>query len=239
MKLNSYQSNLLQFPHISSGNRPRRIAGSTVVEKEENMYYLSEKDHKMTVRRVHRFYLKVMAFLIVLLVAALYIPVHYKFERDVLTSVVETFRSEYFVVKAKEEMLSILRTKPLTVAQALDISEAVLKQQNVPVPIVLAVIKQESQFTTTAVSNKGAKGLMQIMPNTWKIFSKADYKQVHDPIQNIDVGTRFLADLYRQFGDWRMVFRAYFAGPENAKNPKYDWYANAVLKKAEEFQKSN
>jgi len=203
------------------------------------MYYLSEMDHKATVRRVHWFYLKVVALLIVLFVASLYLPMHYKFERDVLTSVVETFRSEYSVVKAKEEMLTLLRTKPLTVAQALDISDAVLKQQNVPVPIVIAVIKQESQFTTTAVSNKGAKGLMQIMPGTWKIFTKADYKQVHDPIQNIDVGTRFLADLHKQYGDWRMVFRAYFAGPENAKNSKYDWYANAVLKKVEDFERTN
>jgi len=203
------------------------------------MYYLSEMDHKAMVRRVHWFYLKVVALLIVLFVASLYLPMHYKFERDVLTSVVETFRSEYSVVKAKEEMLTLLRTKPLTVAQALDISDAVLKQQNVPVPIVIAVIKQESQFTTTAVSNKGAKGLMQIMPGTWKIFTKADYKQVHDPIQNIDVGTRFLADLHKQYGDWRMVFRAYFAGPENAKNSKYDWYANAVLKKVEDFERTN
>jgi soluble lytic murein transglycosylase-like protein len=203
------------------------------------MYYLSEMDHKTMVRRVHWFYLKVMALLIVLFVASLYLPMHYRFERDVLTSVVETFRSEYVVVKAKGEMLNLLRTKPLTVAQALDISDAVLQQKNVPVPIVLAVIKQESQFTTTAVSNKGAKGLMQIMPGTWKIFTKADYKQVHDPIQNIDVGTRFLADLHKQYGDWRMVFRAYFAGPENAKNPKYDWYANAVLKKVEDFERSN
>ena len=97
------------------------------------MYYLSEMDHKATVRRVHWFYLKVVALLIVLFVGSLYIPMHYKLERDVLTSVVETFRSEYLVIKAKEEMLTLLRTKPLTVAQALDISDAVLKQQNVPV----------------------------------------------------------------------------------------------------------
>jgi soluble lytic murein transglycosylase-like protein len=203
------------------------------------MYYLSEMDHKAMVRRVHWFYLKIMALIIVLFVGSLYLPMHYRFERDVLTSAVETFRSEYLVVKAKGEMLNLLRIKPLTVAQALDISDAVLQQKNVPVPIVLAVIRQESQFTTTAVSNKGAKGLMQIMPDTWKIFTKADYKQVHDPIQNIDVGTRFLADLHKQYGDWRMVFRAYFAGPENAKNPKYDWYANAVLKKVEAFERGN
>ena len=203
---------------------------------ETKMYYLSEMDHKATVKRVHWFYLKILALLILMVVASLYFPTYYRIERDVLTSVVQTLRSQYAEVKAKEEMLTLLRTKPLTVAQALDISDAVLKQQNVPVPIVLAVIKQESQFTTTAVSNKGARGLMQIMPGTWKIFTNADYKQVHDPIQNIDVGTRFLADLHKQYGDWRMVFRAYFAGPENVKNAKYDWYANAVLKKVEEFE---
>ncbi len=202
------------------------------------MYYLSEMDHKATVKRVHWFYLKILALLTLMFVASLYIPTYYKFERDVLTSTVGTLRSQYAEVKAKEEMLALLRTKPLTVAQALDISDAVLKQQNVPVPIVLAIIKQESQFTTTAVSNKGARGLMQIMPGTWKIFTNADYKQVYDPIQNIDVGTRFLADLHKQYGDWRMVFRAYFAGPENVKNSKYDWYANAVLKKVEEFERT-
>ncbi len=203
------------------------------------MYYLSEIDHKATVKRVHWFYLKILTLLILMFVASLYLPTYYKLERDVLTSVVETLRSQHAEVKAKEEMLTLLRTKPLTVAQALDISDAVLKQQNVPVPVVLAVIKQESQFTTTAVSNKGARGLMQIMPGTWKIFTNADYKQVYDPIQNIDVGTRFLADLHKQYGDWRMVFRAYFAGPENVKNSKYDWYANAVLKKVEEFERAN
>jgi hypothetical protein len=203
------------------------------------MYYISEADHRAKIRGLHGVYLKILGAVIILFAASLYVPFHYKFERDILTSVTEVFRSEYLTVKAKQEMLTLLRTKPLTVAQALDISDAVLHQRNVPVPVVLAVIKQESQFYTAAVSNKGAKGLMQIMPDTWKIFTKADYKQVHDPIQNIDVGTRFLADLYQQYGDWKMVFRAYFAGPENAKNPKYDWYANAVLKKMEDFERGN
>jgi soluble lytic murein transglycosylase-like protein len=74
---------------------------------------------------------------------------------------------------------------------------------------------------------------MQIMPGTWKIFTNIDYKQVHDPVKNIDIGARYLADLYNQYGDWKMVFRAYFAGPQNARNSKYDWYANAVMKKIE------
>jgi hypothetical protein len=220
---------------ISDAVKSRRIR----IKGGEIMYYLSDKDHKAALRRVHRFYLILLTGAAVLFGASLYAPYHYRMERDVLTSVVGVFRSEYLSLKAKQEMLELLRTKPLTVSQALDISDTVLRQGNVPVPVVLAVIKQESQFSTGAVSHKGAKGLMQIMPETWKIFTKADYKHVFDPIQNIDVGTRFLADLYKEYGDWKMVFRAYFAGPENAKNPKFDWYANAVLKKVENFEKRN
>jgi len=203
------------------------------------MYYISDTDHRGAVMQVHRFYWKILLAVIVLLGASLYLPFHYKFERDILSSVVGTFRSEYLTIKAKQEMMSLLRTKPLTVAQALDISDAVLQQQHVPVAIILAVIKQESEFATASVSPKGARGLMQIMPQTWSIFTKADYRQVHDPIQNIDVGARFLADLHNQYSDWKTVFRAYFAGPENAKNTKYDWYANAVLKKIEDFERRN
>lgn len=203
------------------------------------MYYISDTDHRKSVMQVHRFYWMILLVVIVLLGISLYLPFHYKFERDILTSVVGTFRSEYLTIKAQQEMLSLLRTKPLTVAQALDISDAVLQQQHVPVAIVLAVIKQESQFSTASLSPKGARGLMQIMPHTWNVFTKTDYRQANDPIQNIDVGTRLLADLHRQYGDWKTVFRAYFAGPENAKNTKYDWYANAVFKKIEDFEGGN
>jgi len=234
-----FKGNVSSLKNLLAGMSAGIAVSTTAERQEKTMYYISEIDHKATVRRVHWFYLKVMTVMVVIFAASLYIPIHYKFERDVLTSVVEAFRSEYLATKAKQEMMSLLRTKPLTVSQALDISDAVLQQQNVPVPVVLAVIKQESQFATASVSYKGARGLMQIMPETWKIFTKADYKQVHDPIQNIDVGTRFLADLYKQYGDWKMVFRAYFAGPENAKNSKFDWYANAVLKKVKDFERSN
>jgi hypothetical protein len=50
------------------------------------------------------------------------------------------------------------------------------------------------------------------------------------------VGTHYLADLFNQFGDWKAVFRAYYAGPENYNNKNYDWYANAVLKKIGDFR---
>jgi soluble lytic murein transglycosylase-like protein len=58
-----------------------------------------------------------------------------------------------------------------------------------------------------------------------------------DPVQNVHVGTLFLADLHQKFGDWQAVFRAYYAGPENHNNQKYNWYANAVMKKIADFRR--
>jgi soluble lytic murein transglycosylase-like protein len=78
---------------------------------------------------------------------------------------------------------------------------------------------------------------MQVMPLIWKNYSLPHFRNVTDPAQNVHVGTRYLADLYEQFGDWKAVFRAYYAGPENYDNKKYDWYANAVLKKIADYRR--
>jgi len=54
---------------------------------------------------------------------------------------------------------------------------------------------------------------------------------------SMHVGTRYLADLFQQFGDWKAVFRAYYAGPENGHNGNYDWYANAVAKRISDYRR--
>lgn len=195
------------------------------------------EDHKRIVRRVHLQHLKIHFILGLLLGIALYAPFHYKFERDLLQDTIQTFRSEYYSIKMRHQMLDTLRTRPLTIGQAMDIADTVIQQKNVPVEVVFGIMKQESEFTPNAVSKKGAKGLMQVMPIVWKSYSPAHFKNPTDPVLNVHVGTLYLADLYHQFGDWREVFRAYYAGPDNYKNKKYDWYANAVVKKASDFSR--
>ena len=140
-------------------------------------------------------------------------------------------------MKMKYRMLSLLRTRPLTIGQAMDIADAVTQQDNVPVEVAVAIMNQESEFTPEAVSTKGAKGLMQIMPAIWKSYSHPNFKNVTDPVQNVHVGTLYLADLFNKFRDWRAVFRAYYAGPENYNNRKYDWYANSVAKKMADLKR--
>jgi soluble lytic murein transglycosylase-like protein len=194
------------------------------------MSCMAAEDHDRIVRRVNFWHVNFHIIWAVLLALAIYLPYHLKLERDLL-------QVEYSSVKMRHRMLEMLRTRPLTIGQAMDLTDAVIQQNKVPVEVVFAIMRQESEFTPEAVSKKGAKGLMQVMPITWKSYSLPHFKNVTDPVQNVHVGTLYLADLFEQFGDWKAVFRAYYAGPENYNNKNYDWYANAVVKKIADYRR--
>lgn len=83
---------------------------------------------------------------------------------------------------------------------------------NLPEALILAVIAVESNFDPQAVSEKGAAGLMQLMPGTARDMYVAD---VFDPAQNIHGGSRYLRVLANQYGgDMVRMLAAYNAGPE-------------------------
>src|SRR5262249_22481356 len=63
--------------------------------------------------------------------------------------------------------------------------------------LVFCVIEHESQFHTMAVSPKGARGLMQLMPGTAARFG---VRKSFDPAQNIYGGTQYLKELLTMFG---------------------------------------
>jgi hypothetical protein len=82
----------------------------------------------------------------------------------------------------------------------------------IPQALVKAVIATESNYNPSAVSMRGAIGLMQLMPQTAKEMYVDD---PFDPVQNIYGGTRYLRVLVNQFdGDMVKVVAAYNAGPE-------------------------
>jgi soluble lytic murein transglycosylase-like protein len=81
--------------------------------------------------------------------------------------------------------------------------------------LVLAVVAVESGFEPGAVSNKGAQGLMQLMPATARELGVAN---ALDPAQNLDGGTRYLRMLVAQYGgDLGKALAAYNAGPGAVK----------------------
>lgn len=90
------------------------------------------------------------------------------------------------------------------------ISEAADKY-GLPVPLLKAVIKVESNFNPNAVSRKGAQGLMQLMPDTARLVNVSDS---FDPWENIMGGSRYLKMLIDRFGELKYALAGYNAGPE-------------------------
>ena len=84
--------------------------------------------------------------------------------------------------------------------------------------LILAVIYTESAFHSFAVSNKGAMGLMQIMPATGEMLAaelETEWRPeiLFEPVTNVRMGTRYLALLYEKYGSWDRALAAYNWGP--------------------------
>lgn len=86
-------------------------------------------------------------------------------------------------------------------------------QHDVPAALVQAVVKVESDFNARAVSPKGARGLMQVMPATARRFGVADPDHLFYPAPNLNAGTAYLAWLLKRYdGNLDLVLAAYNAG---------------------------
>jgi soluble lytic murein transglycosylase-like protein len=95
---------------------------------------------------------------------------------------------------------------------------AAAKEYKIDPSLLRAVIHAESAFKRYAVSDKGAQGLMQLMPGTAADLGVAD---PFDAGQNIRGGADYLAQLLKQFnGDEQLATAAYNAGAQNVQKYK-------------------
>jgi len=93
--------------------------------------------------------------------------------------------------------------------------EEASKRHKVSFPLLKAVAKVESDFNPKAVSKKGAKGLMQIMPMNFELLK---IKDPFNPRESIMGGARYLSQLLNRFrGDVRLAVAAYNAGPDSVE----------------------
>lgn len=116
-------------------------------------------------------------------------------------------------------------------------------KHNVDYDLLWAVVKQESDFNQCAVSHAGAEGLMQLMPGTAKELGVINS---FDPVQNIEGGTKLLAQLLKQFEIPQFALAAYNAGKGTLKRyrrpPPYDEtkkYIRAVLTTVEKRKRGD
>jgi len=107
-----------------------------------------------------------------------------------------------FIMPTEE---SIRRYSPLI--------ETLSRSHGVDVALVHAVISAESGYNPGAVSRAGARGIMQLMPDTARRFG---VQNIMDPRENIQGGVRYLRELLTMFnGNMELAVAAYNAG-ENA-----------------------
>lgn len=110
---------------------------------------------------------------------------------------------------ARPAVVSVIRPPSTRAAIAAHIGE-VARRHRMSEQLVAAVIAVESEWNPRAVSPRGARGLMQLMPDTAVMLGVRD---PFDPRQNIDGGARHLKDLMRRFeDDLPLALAAYNAG---------------------------
>lgn len=112
-----------------------------------------------------------------------------------------------------------------------DAIERAANKYGIPASVLKKIILQESGYNTSAVSNKGAKGIMQFMPATAKSLglseSQLTSNKPEDVEANIDAGARYLSQLRKQNnGDLTLAIAAYNGGQKSV-----DFVKNSVGRK--------
>lgn len=114
----------------------------------------------------------------------------------------------------QSDFLRTLRTTLSSGSADLDsIFDDAASRYGLPVNLLKAVAKTESNFRPDATSRVGAMGIMQLMPGTAAALGVTD---PYDPEQNVMGGAKYLKDMINRYnGDVSLALAAYNAGPNN------------------------
>ena len=130
--------------------------------------------------------------------------------------------------------LGQMRAQPSAPATAHEgLARAAARENHVPEALFLRLVARESGWNARAVSEKGAIGLGQLLPETARRLGV----NPHDPRQNLRGSARYLRAMFERFGTWPLALAAYNAGPEAVEKyngiPPFDEtraYVAAILK---------
>jgi soluble lytic murein transglycosylase-like protein len=119
------------------------------------------------------------------------------------------------------------------------VSAAALRY-GVDAELISSVMEVESHFDPKAISPKNARGLMQLLPQT---AARLGVKDIFDPQQNIDAGTRYLKELLQLYNNnLTLALAAYNAGPDKVQKygnvPPYRETVSYVNQVKRKYQKS-